>query len=200
MNVVLKNDYISATEYFAIEEDSKERLELVNGKIYAMTGATGHHNTIVVNVSSILWNFLKGKSCRPFAENMKVKIEQNFVYPDVVVDCGFDEDNPLYTGKPTLIIEVLSPSTAKYDLGTKFDMYRTIDSLEEFVVIEQSVMRIDIFRKADDWNATRYEKGDDVEFQSIGLSVPIAEIYDRILFVEDITAKKIRLARDIKSE
>ncbi len=168
MNVVLKNDYISPAEYFAIEECSKERLELIDGQIYAMTGATGHHNTIVVN-------------------------------PDVVVDCGFNEDNPLYAGKPTLIIEVLSPSTAKYDIGTKFDMYKAIDSLQEYAVVEQSIMRIDIYRKSDDWNATRYEKGDDVEFQSIGLTVPITEIYDRILFAEDITAKTIRLARDIKA-
>ncbi|MBS9783014.1 MAG: Uma2 family endonuclease [Pasteurella sp.] len=199
MNVVLKNHYISPAEYFAIEEDSKERLELIDGQIYAMTGATGHHNTIVVNVSGILWHFLKGKPCRPFAENMKVKIDNNFVYPDVVVDCGFNEDNPLYAGKPTLIIEVLSPSTAKYDIGTKFDMYKAIDSLQEYAVVEQSIMRIDIYRKSDDWNATRYEKGDDVEFQSIGLTVPITEIYDRILFAEDITAKTIRLARDLKA-
>ncbi len=167
MNTVLKDDYITATEYFAIEESGKERLELIDGQIYAMTGASGHHNTIVVNLAGILWHFLKGKPCRPFTENMKVKIDQNFLYPDVVVDCGFDEDNPLYTGKPTLIIEVLSPSTTKYDLGTKFDMYKTIDSLEEYVVIEQNIMRVDIFRKSDDWNATRYEKGDDVDFYSI---------------------------------
>ncbi len=199
MNVVLKDDYISLTEYFAIEEDGKERLELIDGQIYAMTGATGHHNTIVVNLSGVLWSFFKGKPCRHFAENMKVKINHNFVYPDIVVDCGFNEENPLYAGKPTLIIEVLSDSTRRYDLTAKFDMYKNINSLQEYVVIEQSIMRVDIYRKADDWNATRYEKGDEVEFLSIDLTVPITEIYDRILFAEDITAKTIRLARDIKA-
>lgn len=198
MTAVQKKEIISPAEYFAIEEDSQVRLELVNGQIYAMTGATGQHNTITGNIYGLFWNFLKGKPCRPFMEGMKVKIDQNYVYPDVVVDCNFDDDNPLYAGKPTLIVEVLSPSTGIYDVGTKFDMYKAIESLEEYVIVEQSIMRIDIYRKADDWNATRYEKGDEVEFQSIGLTVPIAEVYDRILFAEDITAKKIRLARDIK--
>lgn len=78
-------------------------------------------------------------------------------------------------------------------------MYKTLDSLQEYAVVEQNIMRVDIFRRVDDWNATRYEKGDDVEFQSIDLTVPIAEIYDRILFAEEITAKKIVLARDLKA-
>ncbi len=200
MTAVLKKDFISEAEYFTLEETSKERLELVDGQIYAMTGATGHHNTIAGNIYTALNFHLRGKTCRPFMEGMKVKIDQNFVYPDVVVDCGFDDNHPLHTGEPTLIVEVLSPSTSNYDLGKKFDLYRMIDSLQEYAVVEQSIMRVDIFRKSDDWNATRYEKGDEVEFQSVGLTIPIAEVYDRILFTEDITAKKIRLVRDIKNQ
>lgn len=196
---VLAEKFITEAEYFAMEEESQIRLEFVDGQIYAMTGATGQHNTITGNVHGLLWYFLKGRHCRPFMEGMKVKIDQNYVYPDVVVDCDFNEDYPLHTGKPTVIVEVLSDSTKRYDLTTKFDMYKTLDSLQEYVVIEQSFMRIDIYRRDDDWNAIRYEKGDEVEFQSIGLTVPIVEIYDRIIFSEEITSKKIRLARDLKA-
>ncbi len=199
MSVALSYTNVSEVEYFAMCEDNDVRLELVDGQIYAMTGGTRQHNTVTGNVYSLLWQFLKGKSCRPFMENVRVKIEDSYVYPDVVVDCGDDDDDEdLYASRPTVIVEVLSDSTRRYDLNKKFAMYKTIASLQEYVVIEQGIMRVDIYRKDDDWNAIRYEKGDDVDFHSIGLSVPIAEIYDRILFAEDITAKTIRLARDIK--
>ncbi|PIE74399.1 MAG: hypothetical protein CSA18_05305 [Deltaproteobacteria bacterium] len=171
MNVVLKNNYISESEYLAISDECSERLELINGEIYAMSGGSGEHNTITMNLSGLLWSFLKGKSCRAFSENMRVKVsDDNIFYPDVLVDCNYDPNNPLFAGSPVLIIEVLSPSTADYDRGTKFNMYRQIASLEEYVIIEQKKMNVKIYRRINNWKPTHYRKGDDVEFQSIGLT------------------------------
>ncbi len=197
MNVVLKDDYISSTEYFAMLECSKDKLELIDGQVYAMAGGSRNHHRLIRKLSKLIDNHLDNTPCEVLAEFMLRMKNDDYLFPDLLVEC--DNDMYDYATQPKLIIEVLSDSTRRYDLTTKFNMYKTLESLQEYVVVEQSIMRVDIYRKSDDWNATRYEKGDDVEFQSIGLIVPIAEIYDRILFAEDITAKTIRLARDIKA-
>ncbi len=181
MTAVLKRDFISEDEYLAICERSDERLELIDGQIYAMTGGTGEHNTLTGNIRGLLWEFLRGKTCRPFSESMRVKVSSNdFFYPDVLVDCAYNSRDPLFAGKPIIIVEVLSPSTASYDRGAKFDKYKQIACLEEYVLVEQDIMNIKIYRRSDNWSPTTYLEGDDVEFQSIGLTVPIAEIYERI--------------------
>lgn len=201
MITVQKNDFISPAKYFAILADSNERYELIDGQMYAMAGGSRKHTRLIRQLSKLLDIHLGHSSCEVLPEFMlRINTDsENYVYPDLLVECNEHNDVRDFATKPTLIIEVLSPSTSNYDLGKKFDMYKTLDSLQEYAVVEQNIMRVDIFRRVDDWNAIRYEKGDDVEFQSIDLTVPIAEIYDRILFAEEITAKKIVLARDLKA-
>ncbi len=201
MNVVLKNDTVSVTEYFAMLKHSNDKLELIDGQVYAMAGGSRRHARIIGNLFRVMANHLKDGACEVLSE-FTVEVDRGYVYPDILVDCSneLNQADDSYATEPSIIVEVLSPSTMNYDLTKKFDMYKTIDSLQEYVVVEQNIMRIDIYRRSDDWNATRYEKGDDVEFQSIDLTVPIAEIYHRILFAEDMTAKKIRLARNVKAD
>lgn len=192
MAAVLKSyaNYITKADYLAYYADSDERYELINGQIYAMIGSTGQHNILIGNLQTAFNIHLKGKPCIPFTESMRVLVADNFYYPDVVIDCGFDEDNPLFAGEPTLIIEVLSNSTRHKDLTQKFTDYQKILTLQEYVIVEQDRVQIDIFRRSEDWQGTRYQSGDNVTFESIGLTLPIEEIYYRVTIAQ--TQVKIR--------
>ncbi len=200
MTAVLKRNFISSAEYFAILEDSDERYELVDGQIYAMAGGSFNHSRIMRKLLRLFDIHLENTSCEVLSEFM-LRIDtdsDNYVYPDLQVQC--DLNNPHnYVTEPKLIIEVLSESTMRYDLTKKFDMYRTLDSLQEYVAIEQANIGIDIYRKSDNWKLTRYEEGESVEFQSIGLTIPIAEIYANVEFVKDIAIKHQRLIHNIKA-
>ncbi len=201
MTAVLKKDFLSATEYFALLEESNERYELVEGQIYAMAGGSFNHSRIIRKLSRLFDIHLENTSCEVLSEFMlRVDTDSdNYVYPDLLVQCNLDSPYN-YVTEPKLIIEVISESTMRYDLTKKFDMYRTLDSLQEYVTIEQASIGIDIYRRADDWQVTRYEKGDEVEFQSIGLTIPIVDIYASVEFAKDITIKHQRLIRNIKTK
>jgi Uma2 family endonuclease len=111
---------------------------------------------------------------------MKVKVASNFFYPDVIVDCDFDESEPYFTDSPTIIVEVLSQSTSKKDRTTKRFSYLNLPSLQEYVLIEQDFVDIEVVRRKDEWSSKHYFLGDDVTFESIDLRLPVAEICHRV--------------------
>lgn len=195
MNALAQEVYYTKDDYLAMESHSPYKHEYLDGQIYAMAGATGEYDTIAGNLYVAFSLHLKGKSCRPFGNDIRIAVEQGFFYPDVSVDCGYDSQQPFFAGEPVIIVEVLSNSTRRFDLGEKFKRYRGVPSLAEFVVIEQDFMRVDIYRKNANWSATRYEKGDKVIFESIGLTLPIEEIYERIDFIENVLSFPIIKAK-----
>lgn len=180
--------------YLANYADSRQpRYELIGGEIFAMVGASGKHILIAGNLHTALNVHLKGKKCVPFMESLKVYIDDsNYFYPDLVVDCGYDDSLPDYASQPVMVVEVLSPSTRKFDLTTKFEQYKTLNSLQEYVLIEQSAMQVSVFRRSQDWAVTHYFAGDGVVFESVGLSLPIEEIYERIVF-DDKTHARVKI-------
>lgn len=202
MSALLKPTYFSEDDYLAMEATSAFKHEYLNGQIYAMAGATGEHDTIAGNLYIAFGIHLKGKPCRPFSSDIRVRVDRGFFYPDVLIDCGYDSHQAMFAGEPILIVEVLSNSTRRFDLGEKFNYYQKISSLQEYVVVEQDIMRVDIYRRdsakqrgTKNWSATRYQKGDIVEFTSIGLNLPIEDIYDRIEFVDSIVDLPIKMAK-----
>lgn len=199
MSTVQKTNTISPAEYFAILDKDNQRYELIDGEIYAMAGGSRSHTRLIRKLSTVLDAHLQNGTCEVFPEFMLRMEHDNYVFPDLLVECDNEDNLHDYATHPVLIIEVLSDSTRRYDLSGKFNRYQSISSLQEYVVVEQSMMRIYIYRRADEWNITRYEQGDEVEFQSIGLTIPIADIYERILFAEDIMAKQNHLVRDVKT-
>ena len=118
---------------------------------------------------------------------MKVNAGSNFFYPDVAVDCSFDEQTPYYTKTPTIIVEVLSESTARIDRTTKRLSYINIASLKEYVLIEQDFVYVEVMRKSDEWRSSHYFLGDEIYFESIDLTLSVADIYARVNN-EDMTA------------
>ncbi len=181
--------YISLEEYFKQEETSDEKHEYYQGVLYAMSGATENHCLIAMAVGSNLYNQLDDKPCRPYLSDFRLKIEavNLYTYPDLSVICGetqfADGRQDIFTN-PTVVIEVLSESTEAYDRGKKFEFYRTIPSLQEYLLIAQDRPHVERYRRqGQDWVFTEYSAlADEVVLDSIGCTLSLAAIYKRVRF------------------
>jgi Uma2 family endonuclease len=183
-----RQTYLTPEEYLVLERQAETKSEYLNGEVFAMTGASLAHNQIAVNIVLALGSRLKSGPCRILSHDMRVKVSQTglYTYPDVVVICGRPqlEDKQKDTLlNPTLLIEVLSPSTEGYDRGAKFAHYRTLESLTDYVLIWQTEARIEHFARqaADKWLLTEYKGQEAVApLSSIGCELPLAEAYDQV--------------------
>ena len=171
---------ISEKEYLIGELDSDIKHEYIDGEVYAMVGAKIEHIRITGNLSRELGNHLKGKACSVFASDLKVKVGDNYYYPDVVVDCSVLEYGATFTENPVIVVEVLSESTRRVDRTHKKMEYMTLETLMEYVLIEQDICKVEVYRRRDDWKPTYYTLGENVDFESIDVRVSVEEIYDRI--------------------
>lgn len=173
--------YIGIEDYLEGEKISDIKHEYINGEVFAMSGASLNHNRICVNLASDFRQHLKGSSCEPFNQDLKLKLDNQYRYPDVMVVCDKDfKDNNYSTQTPVIIIEVLSKSTRKIDTTDKVSAYLKIESLQEYVLIEQDIAEIEVMRKKNHWQSERYYLGDSVHFDAIDLTVDVSEIYDRV--------------------
>jgi Uma2 family endonuclease len=177
----------SIEEYLEMENASTEKHEYYQGEIFAMSGAKMQHNIVAGNIFGELHHKLNGKPCQPFNSDMRTHIEENtlFTYPDVSVVCGDpitrnnDEMNML---NPTIIFEVLSPSTKNYDRGEKFKLYRDIPTLKEYVLVDPEQVSIEAYHinEHGNWELKEYKGIDDNLFlQSIQVTLSLKEIYKR---------------------
>ena len=173
--------------YFAWEAQQREKHELIDGQVYAMSGGTQTHSTIAINCLLLIRDHLRDSQCRVFNSDLKVNIchTANYTYPDLSVTCDDrDRENALYITYPCLIMEVLSDSTEAYDRGRKFDKYRRNPQLIDYVLVSSDEMAIDVYHKneAGEWLILSFRAGDQVELQSIGLTVPIEDFYETVNF------------------
>ena len=184
--------FISIEEYLFAEELSLEKNEYYKGEIFAMAGASISHNSIVGNSLIEIGGFLRDKSCRVFPSDLRIQIEANtlFTYPDLTIFCNeiekFENRNDTAVN-PTVIIEVLSKSTQEYDRGTKFNLYRQLSSLNEYIMISSTEVLVERYVKQSDheWLFTAYDKaGDCFMIDSINLSVAVKTLYRNVNFEE----------------
>jgi len=184
MNLNHKVNFISEEQYLEDEKTREIKHEYIDGEIYAMAGASRVHNIISSNVLFAFMQKLDGTRCIPFASDMKVKLSDKngskFFYPDVVVVCDDENGDDYYTDKPRIIVEVLSKATRRFDKMLKFEAYKTISSLQEYVLIEQDFAEVEVCRRNNHWVSERYFLGDDVTFESIDLTVSVEAIYRRV--------------------
>ena len=181
MSAVLKpSEFISVEDYLREELARQIKHELIDGHVYAMAGVSANHERIAVNILSEFAGHLKNSSCEPFGSDMKLRVKDNFFYPDVMVDCQFDESEPYYTETPVLIVEVLSRSTRKKDEKLKFMTYINLPSLQEYVLIEQDIADVTVLRRREGWLPNHYFLGDAITFESIDLTLPVEDIYRRV--------------------
>ncbi|MBZ0286639.1 MAG: Uma2 family endonuclease [Anaerolineae bacterium] len=186
----LSNPHWTADEYLAFERESQEKHEFVDGEIYLMTGASENRNLVVSNTLTSLNVQLRGRPCKVYPSDMLVEISAtgDHHYPDVSVVCGeamINRDKLDTLLNPTLIIEVLSPSTEQYDRGKKFQNYRSLESLREYVLIAQDAPRMEQFVRQEDgrWllsDAVGLEA--QVTLPSIGCTLALADVYDKVTF------------------
>lgn len=183
--------YLSISEYLELERETDQKYEYHNGSVFALAGGTLEHGTICGNIFGEIRSGLRSldSNCRAFTSEVKISIPQDnsFVYPDAMVVCGdleTSEQAPNAIKNPTVIVEVLSKSSSNYDRGDKFHKYRQLQSLNEYVIIEQEKPMVDTFeRKGDLWKITRYESLDAVlEIKSLGLQIRLSEIYRDVAF------------------
>lgn len=196
MNWQPKQDLYSIADYLKNELDSDSKHEYREGQMYAMAGASKNHQRITLNISSIFKTHLKNTPCDTFASDIKVKIGDLAVfYPDVIVDCEPETANEYYTEQPLIIVEVLSKSTRRMDETTKRRLYQTLPSLQEYVLIEQDIVDIEICRRSEGWQPEHYFMGDGIIFAAIELTVSVNDIYERVVN-EDVKTFFDNIAND----
>ncbi len=176
-------------QYLDFDDEALEKSEFFQGKIYAMAGGSYDHAAISSNIGGELRTLLKGKKCQVSSSDTRVKIPNSSLntYPDVTVICGKPElhlyKNTQTLLNPTLIVEVLSPTTENYDQGDKFENYKLIPSLSDYILVAQERARVEHFvRQADDsWSCTVSEGlGSIVKIESLECELPLAEIYLKV--------------------
>ncbi|GAW86575.1 conserved hypothetical protein [Bathymodiolus platifrons methanotrophic gill symbiont] len=180
MSSAIQDTGIDVDQYLEDELRRDVKYELIDGQIYAMADASANHERISSNISRYFGNHLQNSPCEPFGSDMKVKVGSRFFYPDVIVDCQFDETEPYYTESPVIIVEVLSKSTRRIDETTKRFSYMNIPGLQEYVLIEQDIVDIEVIRRSEGWVSKHYYLGDKVHFESINLTLSVEEIYHRV--------------------
>lgn len=175
-----KPAWISEEDYLQGELVCETKHEYVGGQVYAMAGASRNHERISSNVHGEIRSHLKEKPCEAFGSDMKVKAGNNFFYPDVMVVCEEKNQPEYYTESPVLIVEVLSKSTRRMDETTKRLAYFDVPGLQEYVLIEQDIVDVEICRRNNGWVSEHYFMGDEVHFKSIELKLSVEEIYARV--------------------
>lgn len=179
MVLVKQLRHISEQQYLEGELISETKHEYIDGEVYAMAGAHRNHVILADNLLIELGIHLKGKPCRPYSFDMKVKVAQNYFYPDAIVDCTDFEG--YFTETPIIIIEVLSKSTRQTDKTLKYDLYITIPTLQEYVLIEQDFVEVTVWRRSEHfWKQQLYYLGDEVHFESIDYTISVEDIYQRV--------------------
>jgi Uma2 family endonuclease len=182
--------YVGPQEYLRLERQAEYKSEYLNGEIFAMTGASRKHNLITTNISSSLHDQVKNRPCEVYAVDMRVKVHANglYTYPDVAVVCGepqFEDDFVDTLLNPTLLIEVLSESTERYDRIAKSSYYRTIDSLAEHVLVAQHEVRLEQYTKQPNgqWSLLEHtELEHSAHLTSIDCWLKLSEVYEKITF------------------
>ncbi|MDQ7781808.1 MAG: Uma2 family endonuclease [Desulfomonilaceae bacterium] len=191
MSLISPQPHYTAEEYLALERKAEYKSEFVNGMIVALAGASRSHSTIVFNLACVLGPQLVGRQCEAYVSDMRVRVTSTglYTYPDLVAVCGealFDDEHADTLLNPTVIVEVLSPSTEAYDRGEKFAHYRRLESLQEYVLVSQDKVRIESFvRKGAQWLLSEASDLDDtVRLESIGCDLVLRDVYDKVRFAE----------------
>jgi Uma2 family endonuclease len=183
-----QSKFVTPQEYLARERRAEEKSEYWDGEVFLMTGASRAHNLIVLNVGGELHEQLKEHPCEVYPSNMRVRIPNTarYVYPDVSVVCGepqFEDEELDTLLNPTVIVEVLSPSTEAFDRGKKLDSYRTIPSLQECLLIAQDERRVYLYTRQPDNRWLLSEASDldaTLSLDSIGCQIALVEIYRKV--------------------
>ena len=181
---------LTEEQYLAIERTAEFKSEFLDGEVFAMSGVSLQHTRLEVNLLAALSNRLRGTGCEVLASNMRVRVGQSgmYTYPDICVVRGkpaLADDHQDNLVNPIALFEILSPSTEKYDRGLKFQSYRTIESLKDYILVDQNKIRIEHYTRqtGNTWTLRDYQHPDEeLRIDAIDVSIPLNEIYERVEF------------------
>ncbi len=186
--IARRDDWLSIEDFLAMDRESlDQKYEYIGGHMYALAGGSGNHGLIISNAHLLIGSHLAKSPCATLTE-MTLKINDACFLPDLMVTCSEKdiEENKTYMEFPKLVIEVLSPSTAKRDRGEKLLYYTNSSSIQEYVLISQDVMFLEIFsRRETEWIYRAYRHDENVELKSIGLTFPIEKLYERVVLLPE---------------
>jgi Uma2 family endonuclease len=186
-------EYVTPNEYLAIEIKAETRHEYFDGRIYAMAGANLNHNFIVSNLSRKIGIFLDDKSCNLFGSDLRITTPafDSYMYPDLSIVCDeiqIQENSFDTVTNPSVIIEVMSPSTKGYDMAFKFHYYKQIASLQEYILVDSTRNFVQVNRKKDANTWIEAINIDDenssFEIDAIGLQVQLKDVYRNVAFIK----------------
>ena len=185
MSSVLKQNRLTHEEYFALEQAEDQRYEYHAGEIFAMAGGTESHALISMNVGAALVSALRGKPCRVYGADMKLYVRDydKFCYPDVQVLCEKGIRHGVYVENPVLVVEVLSDSTESYDRGRKFEHYRSIETLQYYVLVDQNRKHVELYERETSRGWFLTDSLGCVVLSGLDISVEVEEIYRQVEFV-----------------
>ena len=170
---------LTPEDYLVYEREQPVRHELVDGYPYAMTGASDRHEEIALNLAAALRVHLRGSRCRVYKGDLKIRVADEFYYPDVFVRCSEVRGDAYFKTDPVMIAEVLSPNTQRYDRGDKRLAYSTLPTLQDYVLISQDRMMVEVYTPSDIRNCLRLEQPDDrLRLESIDFSISLADLYE----------------------
>ena len=181
---------LTVAEYLAFERASETRHEFFRGEVFAMNGGAPEHSVIGLNIGGELRGRLKHRPCQIYNGDTRIRVDISglYTYPDVSALCGkpkFDDERGDTLLNPSLLVEVLSPSTEAYDRGKKFEHYRRIPSLTEYLLVSQDQCLVERYSRMDDgdWRLTVFNRSEDVVvLESLDCELPLTEIYLKIEF------------------
>lgn len=185
MDAAEKPASLTVEEYLAGEQPSEVRHEYLGGAVYAMAGASDEHNAISLNLASALRSHLRGKTCRVFMADAKVRLtvanDDIFYYPDVMVACDSRDTDRFFKRFPKVLVEVLSETTERTDRREKFLSYTQIETLEEYVLVAQDKREVTMYRRANQWQPELLNKPDQrLEVASLDFALPLSGIYEGV--------------------
>lgn len=188
---------MTPAEYLALERKAETKSEYIGGRMYAMSGVSRRHSLIAGNLHGEIGAQFRSRNCEAHMAQMRVKVSPSgvYTYPDVVAVCGearFEDAEVDTLLNPTVIIEVLSPSTEAYDRGEKFVQYRRIDTLREYVLVSQEQLRIEHYRReGSEWVLTEISDSDGtLNLPSIDCHIAMSAIYEKIEFDPELPMRR----------
>jgi len=177
----LAQQHLSLEDYLVGERDGLIRHEYIDGEVHAMSGASDRHGLITSALVYALKPHARRQGCQLFSSDMKVKLilsgKTIFYYPDLVISCDPDDNDPYFRIQPKLIVEVISASTARTDRREKLLSYIRIDSLVEYLIIEQASRSVEIYRRRNDWLPDTVEVEGEVRLDSLDCTITLDDIY-----------------------
>jgi Uma2 family endonuclease len=182
MGLAAQKTKFTATDFLIWDENQTIRHEFFHGEVFAMAGGSDKHATVILNVAIAVRQHLKGTPCRVLTHDVKLRVEEAdcYFYPDVFVTCSeADAKQRLIKSEAKLVIEVLSPGTTAFDRGYKFEAYRRLPSLQEYVLIDPDRQTAEVYRRSanDEWILRAFASGQGLALQCVDLSISAADLF-----------------------